>query len=324
MPFGQVFEKRVNADMQGENSYAQESKKARPSTPQPEMEAEDLDLSEKKERPPRFSTLFANPPPPPMRQPESFPEPKNKSGIWMPTSLFVLFAVILLFESTLLFAYTVIGFYNNMPTGFMPSAPAACNCEANKPAINIAPNFIMPQAQAPQQTITVLGNGWPSNIVSEPAISISTSTIISSSTAQEASSHASAIASNLLGILTSTPTASTTSSTTSTTPLPDIATSTLIPSVTPPRSTVDSIVLVTVNAVGSTLPPRSTVTSTKTIDASQAAAESSTKAALAGLAAAMTLGANLSSTTLATGLSTNPTTTEATTAAPVATDVSPP
>ncbi|KAK5693409.1 hypothetical protein LTR97_009978 [Elasticomyces elasticus] len=321
MPFKQMFEKRVNADMQGENSYAQESKKARPSTPQPEMEAEDLDLSEKKERPPRFSTLFANPPPLSMRQPESFPEPKNRSGIWMPTSLFVLFAVILLFESTLLFAYTVIGFYNNMPTGFMPSAPAACNCEANKPAINIAPNFIMPQAQAPQQTITVLGNGVLSDINSEPATSTSTSTTISSSTTQEASSQASAIASNLLGILTSTPAASTTtSSTTSTTPLPDIATSTLISSVTPPRSTVNSIILVTVNAAGSTLPPRSTVTSTKTIDASQAAAESSTKAALAGLAAAMTLDATLSSTTLATSLSTSPTSTEATTAAPVATD----
>ncbi|KAK3641311.1 hypothetical protein LTR56_011339 [Elasticomyces elasticus] len=320
MPFGQVFEKRVNADMQGENSYAQESKKARPSTPQPEMEAEDLDLSEKKERPPRFSTLFANPPPPPMRQPESFPEPKNKSGIWMPTSLFVLFAVILLFESTLLFAYTVIGFYNSMPTGFMPPAPAACNCETNKPAINIAPNFIMPQAQAPQQTITVLVNGLLSSVIPEPATSTLSSTTISSLTTQDASSQASAIASNLLGILASTPTAPTTSSTTATTPLPDIATATMISSVIPPRSTVNSIVLVTVNAAGSTLPPRSTVTSTKTIDASQAAAESSTKAALAGLAAAMTLDATLSSTTLATSLSTSPSSTEATTTAPVATD----
>ncbi|KAK5675783.1 hypothetical protein LTS10_011510 [Elasticomyces elasticus] len=323
MPFGQLFEKRVNADMQGENSHAQsaeQSKKARPSTPQPEMEAEDADLSEKKERPPRFSTLFANPPPLPMRQFESFPEPKNRSGIWMPNSLFVLFAVILLFESTLLFAYTVIGFYNNMPTGFMPSAPAACNCENSRPAINIAPNFIMLQAQAAQQTITVVGDGLLSKTMLEPATSTSSSTIISSSTTQEASSQASAIASNLLGILTSTPATPTTSSTTSTTPLPDIATSTLISSVTPPRSTVNSVVLITVNAAGSTLPPRSTVTSTKTIDASQAAAESSTKAALAGLAAAMTLDATLSSTTLATSVSTSPTSTEATTTAPAATD----
>ncbi|KAK5711204.1 hypothetical protein LTR17_018492 [Elasticomyces elasticus] len=323
MPFGQLFEKRVNANMQGANSYAQsaeESKKARPSTPQPDMEADDADLSEKKERPPRFSTLFANPPPLPTRQLESFPEPKNRSGIWMPTSLFVLFTLILLFESTLLFAYTVIGFYNNMPTGFMPSAAAACNCETNKPAINIAPNFIMPQAQAPQQTITVLGNGLVSSIIPEPPTSTSSSTFITSSTAQEASSQVSAIASNLLGILTGTPAASTTSSTTSTTPLPDIATSTLISSVTPPRSTVNSVVLITVNAAGSTLPPRSTVTSTKTIDASQAAAETSTKAALAGLAAAMTLDATLSSTTLATSLSTSPTATEATTTAPAVTD----
>ncbi|KAK0280536.1 hypothetical protein LTR91_024476 [Friedmanniomyces endolithicus] len=292
MPFSPTFEKQVNSDMREKDNpdqYAQESKGERISTPPFEAEAEDADMSEKKDRPPRFSTLFGAASAPPAREFESYPAPSRKSGIWMPTPLFVLFAVILLFESTLLFAYTTIGLYNNLPSGFIP---------ATAPAINIAPNFIMPQAQATitqTTTMTVLGNGLLSSIA------IPTTTSISS-TAEAAS--------NLFGMLEGigTPPSSTKGSS-SATHTPGVATSTMILSQIPaPQQTVNSVKLVTVDASGSTLPARPTVTATTVIDPSQAAAASSANAAsklsiktvMAGLAAALTPHAIASSTTFAT------------------------
>ncbi|KAK0943563.1 hypothetical protein LTR48_005419 [Friedmanniomyces endolithicus] len=292
MPFSTAFEKQVNSNMREEDNpdqYAQESKGERMPTPQLDAQAEDADMSEKKDRPPRFSTLFGAAPAPPAREFESYPTPSRKSGIWMPTPLFVLFAVILLFESTLLFAFTVIGLYNNLPSRLIPSAA---------PAINIAPNFIMPQGQAiitQTTTVTVLGNGLFSSI----AVPLTTSI---PSTAEAAS--------NLFGMLEGIGTPSSiTKPSSSATHTPGAATSTMILSqVPPPQQTVNSVKLVTVDPSGSALPARPTVTATTVIDPSQAAAASSASAAakmsietaMAGLAAALTPHAIASSTTFAT------------------------
>ncbi|KAK0354021.1 hypothetical protein LTR94_014289 [Friedmanniomyces endolithicus] len=292
MPFSPTFEKQVNSNMREEDNpdqYAQESKGGRMPTPQLEAEAEDADVSEKKDRPPRFSTLFGAAPALPAREFESYPAPSRKSGIWMPTSLFVLFAVILLVESTLLFAFTVIGLYNNLPSRLIPSAA---------PAINIAPNFIMPQGQAiitQTTTVTVLGNGLFSSIA------------VPSSTSVPSTAEA---ASNLFGMLEGigTPPSSTKPSS-SATHTPGVATSTMILSqMPPPQETINSVKLVTVDPSGSTLPARPTVTATTVIDPLQAAAassanaaaKSSIEAAMAGLAAALTPHAIASSTTSAT------------------------
>ncbi|TKA77595.1 hypothetical protein B0A55_03142 [Friedmanniomyces simplex] len=332
MPSRQVLEKRANSDMQEENSddqYAQEPREERMPTPQLDAETEDADMSEKKDRPPRFSTLFGVAPTLPAREFESYPEPQRKSGIWMPTPLFVLFAVILLFESTLLFAYAIIGLYSNL--GLVPSGPASCNCESNRPAINIAPNFVMPQAQAPimqTTTVTVLGNGLLSDLLPAPTIppssGITMSTSTGSSTTADSSPQAAAIASNVLGMLNSIATApSSMTGSTSITRVPGVATSTMILSqIPPPQSTVNSVKLVTVNPSGSTILARPTVTATTVIDPSQAAAansasavaQSSVETAFAGLAKALTPHVIPSSTTFATSV--------ASTTAPPATTVS--
>jgi len=317
MPFKQIFERRVNSDMQSSNGGSQAAvaneeadAEKRRSTPVLDPEADDVEYSEKKDQPPRFSTLFGvAPPQPPVF--ESYPHPKRNSGIDMPLPLFVVFAVILLFiESTLLFAYTVIGLYNNLPTQLVPSTAALCNCDNNRhPAINIAPNFVMPQAQAlVTQTVTVARDGPLGDTL--PTISTisssSTTSLISGSKSSTSSIGTStpgaAIASDLLGLFGSLalPSSMTTTTSSSSTKVvtadPGAATSTLILSeIPPPRSTVNSVQLITVDASGSTLQPQSTVTSTAVFDASQAAAvaqfsaaaESSIQAAMSSISAAL-------------------------------------
>jgi hypothetical protein len=143
-------------------------------------EEEDIELSEKKDRPPRFSTLFEPTAPPQIV--ERYIQPKKKSGVYIPTPLFVVLAIVLLFESTLLFAYTLIGLYNNLPNGVLPFGGSSsaitegCNC-ADRGSINISPNFIMPGAEVDGFTLTT---ATPSTIkptpTESPSASISTVT----------------------------------------------------------------------------------------------------------------------------------------------------
>ncbi|KAI6830806.1 hypothetical protein KC332_g7078 [Hortaea werneckii] len=292
MPFRKTFERRVNEEMQ-ENAeagpaprpesmdpYPNSKKSIPPSTP--DMEAEDIEWSEKKDQPPRFSTLFGVTPPPAPREPENLPVPPRRQptrGVTLSTPIFVGIVVILLFESTLLFAYTVIGLYKNIPSGIIPGmgAPAGCRCnEDSRPAINIAPNFMIPQSQSEAtETITVTTSPSPpppeSTTTSKPtSTSTSTST---STTSSDSASQAAALVASMLGQLstsTSSPSPTTTPSTTSS----SRTKSTTIITETPSQSTVRSTKLVTVNAEGSTLPssPRSTVTSTKLVGPSSTAA----------------------------------------------------
>ncbi|KAK5132560.1 hypothetical protein LTR08_008877 [Meristemomyces frigidus] len=325
MSFKKVFERRVNENMQ-ENKAGRApppevadpdvdmKKQYPPSSPEPQGLAEDLEWSEKTDRPPRFSTLFDVAPPLPPRAFDGYPERKRKSGVFLPTPLFFIFAIILVFESTLLFAYTVIGLYNNLPSRLVPvGAGCACELMDRQPAVNIAPNFVMPQAQAQApitNTVTVFGGGalpdlLPTATFTTSAIvtSISTSTSTSATSSIDATSHAAAVlASDVLGMLNTLTTSTSTTPTSSGSSLIIVTASppasTLILSEVPPLpSTVQSTLLLTVNAAGSTLAPRPTVTLTSAIDAAEAsangavsslAAASSVQAALASLSAALT------------------------------------
>ena len=272
MPFRRVFERRVNEAMQqGEPGRApteiveadDADMKKQHEAKEPEFEEEDQEFSEKKDRPPRFSTLFEGPKAPQVI--ETYVPPKRKSGVFVPTPLFIVFALILLFESTILFAYTVIGLYNNLPSSLLAvggPAPApidGCKCAQSQGAINISPNFFMPGAQAPEVSFTMTGS-----IISD-ALSTARPTISSTSTPNTSSStlttsstnNAQAAASDVLSMLGGLKPSSTTTSN------PNIAVSTKVVTATPTRSTVYSTFISTAAPAG---PP--TVTSVKVVHAS--------------------------------------------------------
>ncbi|KAI6790735.1 hypothetical protein KC361_g7750 [Hortaea werneckii] len=292
MPFRKTFERRVNEEMQenaGEgpaprpesmDPYPDSKKPVPPSTP--DVEAEDIEWSEKKDQPPRFSTLFGVTPPPVPREPENLPVPPRRQptrGVTLSTPIFVGIMVMLFFESTLLFAYTVIGLYKNVPSGIIPGMGASVGCLCNedpRPAINIAPNFMIPQSQnEATETITVTTTPSPSgeSTTSTPTTSKPTSTSTSTSTtSSDPASQAAALVASMLGELSTSTSSPSPTTTTSTTSSP--TKSTTIITETPSQSTVRSTKLVTVNAEGSTLPssPQSTVTSTKLVEPSSTAA----------------------------------------------------
>jgi hypothetical protein len=118
----------------------------------PEPEEEDYELHEKKDRPPRFSTLFGGSPPPQIVERYIEQPKKKRSGVYIPLPLFIVLAIILFFESTLLFAYTIIALDNNLPSGLFPIGSSTstrldgCSC-AQQPAINVAPKFFMGPSQ---------------------------------------------------------------------------------------------------------------------------------------------------------------------------------
>nr|POE63464.1 hypothetical protein CFP56_04367 [Quercus suber] len=300
MPFARVFERRVNDDLQasgqergGErqtDDYEDVKKLHSPPTPILE-EADDHEFSEKKEdRPPRFSTLFASAPPPPPPGPhhfESYPVAtrKRRSGVYLPTPLFVLFVCILLFESTLLFAYTVIGLYANLPSQLVHMNTMGCSCATadTQRAVNIAPNFVMQQPM-PEHIVTVTAPRFmpelatpPATLTSSSSSSSSTSTSFASSSTEpiDTASEAAAFASDVVEMLNDrltvfTPT--TTSGTTEATPNPGVALVTTVvtpPVVTvPPSFTATSVMLVTVDQNGSTEEP-STTTLVTAVSASE-------------------------------------------------------
>lgn len=259
MAFGKIFEGKVNESMQTDGQpgrapaaaedFEMDMKKGH-LAPQPEPE--DFELHAKKDQPPRFSTLFA-PAPAPQPQPapreyvqEYYPRPEKKKGVFIPMPLFIIFAVILFFESTILFAYTVIGLYNNAPSRLFPwagqgTSAAACDCGEHQPAVNIAPNFVLPQGALPATeavTVTITPTRSTSSISA------------TSSTSSTTTTDAAAIASDIVGIL-----GSLTSSSSS-----PIATVTY----TPPRSTVDITTVITEGASSETDAP-SVVTPTVTM-----------------------------------------------------------
>ncbi|EME39441.1 hypothetical protein DOTSEDRAFT_75199 [Dothistroma septosporum NZE10] len=258
MSFRHSLERKTNDHMQDDGQ---------PGRAPPEIEDADMAMKKglsspgypvdekvygKEQHPPRFSTIFgANPapppPPPPQRGyiPDYYPPPQRKSGVFLPMPLFIVFAVILFLESTILFAYTVIGLYNNAPARLFPWAghggavATACNYGPQQPAVNIAPNFIIPQAGQPLPDLVTTTAS-----VSTSTSSSSASSTSSFSTSSTTNSDAAAAASDIAGIF-----GGLTSVTASAT-----------------RPTVTSVKLITEDPSGDVLTPRPTVTRTTFIN----------------------------------------------------------
>ena len=156
MPFNQAFVRDVNRNMQEDAPVCEPNEEANIKkhlkAGEAKGEEEDYELSEKKDRPPRFSTLFGGIPPPQIIERYMEP-PKKRKGVYIPLPLFIILAIILFFESTLLFAYTIIALDNNLPSGLFPIGSTRvddCNY-AQQPAINVAPKFFVGAADTSAQ-----------------------------------------------------------------------------------------------------------------------------------------------------------------------------
>ncbi|KAK4553014.1 hypothetical protein LTR86_009938 [Recurvomyces mirabilis] len=319
--FSNSFEKNVNAEMDiSDNSGHQygSEKKPRPSSSHYDAEEVDAEMAQKKDSPPRFSTIFGVPTPDPApaatREFESYPVPRPKSGVRVPMAVIFVVGIILLFETTALFAYTVIGLYNSLPARLVRSD---CVCHDQVPTVNIAPNFVIGQASEVQtQTVTIAGS-LPDSLTSSKTSTIS-STASSTTVANASSQAAAGLASDLLGILHTTATASS-----STKPVPGVATSTeVLSQIPPPRSTVSSVTIITVDPSGATIAPRPTVTSTTVINA-PAAAASTSLAARSESSGTEVIPASPSSSTLGSAPSTLQTSVVSTAAPPASTTDAP-
>jgi hypothetical protein len=108
-------------------------------------------MKDQSQPPPRFSTIFdTKAPTTPTRAFESYPQqPTRRSGVYVPKPVFWAIFAIFLFESAVLFTYTVIGLINNISPTLIHTNSAGvvvAGCDCNSQPINISPNFYMPQA----------------------------------------------------------------------------------------------------------------------------------------------------------------------------------
>ena len=260
MSFNQDFEVEVNSNMNpSRQSISKDVKAPVPTSSRNSCEAEDREFNEKMavkdhhQPPPRFSTIFdTKGPAAPACEFESYPQPPvRKAGIYIAKPLFWALFAIFLFESAVLFAYTVIGLVSNMSSKLVHvngAGAVVAGCDCNAQPINISPNFFMQ-------------GGPQASIVETTALSTVASTTLTTSTSSASSSSSQGIrpgVSELAEIIKSAGTVSI-SETSTHTPTTHIVT------VTPPGSTIKSTTVLTVNASGSTLPPRPTVTSTKVV-----------------------------------------------------------
>lgn len=306
MPFTPVFEKHVNEDMQesqagpaprsppspcssGSTAWDDSDIKKRPLSPKRDdgPEAEDLDMSYKRQKslPPRFSTIFdtgksAQPLPAQPSTPRIVEcchrESGKKGGIHLSTPAFVFLVIVLLFESTLLFAYTVIGLYQNTPLAFLgavgvPTPVDGCHCgsaaaDSKQSAINFAPKFVFGQPGAQMSvsdpsSVTPHETSTATSPITATSVSEATSTESETSTTDHETDHETE---------TST-TATSTTATTTTTDAAKLAASQVLgvlkgaeeseaSSLRPERSTVRATTVVT-SSVGFSTSPIPTVTS---------------------------------------------------------------
>jgi hypothetical protein len=272
MPFGQNFETEVNNNMNPSRiSFCQDQKGSTSPIPGDTDETDETGFNEKmavKDRnqpPPRFSTIFPTDAPAiqalatPAREFESYPQqPTRRAGIYIPKLLFWALFAIFLFESAVLFAYTVIGLVSNMSTKLTYTNGAGAvlaGCGCNSQPINISPNFFMPPgAQAPVVETTTLS---ASTITT--STSTSTPTPSSTSTTTTLFPAISQLANIIKSAASSSSSSSSSSSATTYTP------TTRIVVVTPSGPTVKSTTILTVDSSGSIIAPRPTVTSTQIV-----------------------------------------------------------
>lgn len=256
MSFNQHFEAEVNDNMHpSRQSIGKDVKTPILTSSCNSCEAEDREFNEKmsmkdqRQPPPRFSTIFdTKGPATSTREFESYPQPPvRKPGIYMAKPLFWALFAIFLFESAVLFAYTVIGLISNMSSKLVHvngAGTVVAGCDCNTQPINISPNFFMQ-------------GGPQASVVESTTLSTTASTTLTTSTSSASSSISPGV-SELVDIIKSAGTASTSESSTHTP-------TTRVVTVTPPGPTIKSTMVLTVDASGSTLPPRPTVTSTKVV-----------------------------------------------------------
>lgn len=86
--------------------------------------------------------------PPPIHSFPSYPvqsyiSAPRRSGMYVPTPLFVLFILLFLFESGVLFVYTVVALYNTLPASLVPVPSPRYDCQNGNEhqPINVAPNI---------------------------------------------------------------------------------------------------------------------------------------------------------------------------------------
>jgi len=115
MSFKQTFEKNLNKELEDEHPE--------PSSPPPP-----IDVEYQQNLPP--PQVFASYPPPPRR-----------SGVHIPTPFFFLLVLLFLFESGIIFVYTLVGLFNTLPAGIIPMPGQACNCAPTTAPINVVPNI---------------------------------------------------------------------------------------------------------------------------------------------------------------------------------------
>lgn len=260
MSFNQDFEAEVNSNMNPSRfSTSKDLKGPIPNSSRNSIEADDREFSEKmaakdqRQPPPRFSTIFdTKRPATPTREFESYPQPPvRKAGIYIAKPLFWALFAIFLFESAVLFAYTVIGLVSNMSSKLVHvngAGTVVAGCDCNTQPINISPNFFVQ-------------GGPQASVVETTTASTTASTTLTTSISSSSSSTSQSISagvSELADIIKNIGTASTSESSTHTP-------TTRVVTVTPPGPTIKSTTILTVDASGSTLPPRPTVTSTKVV-----------------------------------------------------------
>lgn len=246
MPFRKAFEKRVNDEMQS-TTEAGPSHQPHPPSPLPSPSTfagtdiktpskcppspskassiyeQDLDLSRKPDKslPPRFSTLFDNsaPAPTPRVVECCHRSEKSRRGVFLSMPVFVLLVVVLLFESTLLFAYTVIGLYQNLPPGFArvmgvdvaaPGPADGCHGgEEGRGVVNIAPKFVFGSEGASMMSgfdgaatmIEATTAAEAAGTIANPTTTTAATSSKTSTTPTSIDSTAAAAASQLLDIL---------------------------------------------------------------------------------------------------------------------------
>lgn len=74
---------------------------------------------------------------------QSYISHPRRSGMYVPMPLFILFILLFLFESSVLFVYTVVALYNTLPASLVPVPSPHYNCQtgSDHPPINVAPNI---------------------------------------------------------------------------------------------------------------------------------------------------------------------------------------
>ncbi|KAK8217340.1 hypothetical protein M8818_001593 [Zalaria obscura] len=251
MGFQQAFEKELNKDLEEHRG---------PSPP--------IDIVYQQD-PPQAHTFVSYPPPP------------RRSGMWVPTYLLVLFVLVLLFESSILFVYTIVALYNTLPASLIPVNAVqvpACSCPSSGfvehlPGINSAPNIMVgyhPPAVGPAADVSQLMLGAQATVTvtdmnqHEATITVTATPTSSSDTEGTAGSDVNTSTNTTSVVSTSStktsphvvtvtaPVPTITVLSTESQPLPSITTEIVLSTATPVRPTVTATTVITARSAIST------------------------------------------------------------------------